>query len=195
LSVNVAVVVFFKYSVAAVLPPRRIESPSVTVICLIAVQKISPTPLAASSAARFMERIALSTKAPAPTERRVLSTFFASAGIRIFIAASLKKPSVRLSFLLVLSVATRSASLSPLTISVLLKPAPVPPDVVLPVFTFVRIVLSLPNALFNLPKMPCAFELYAAKNVNERRTIFLMGSIFFMNRRQSNDQVCLISCI
>ena len=158
---------------AAKSPPRNICSPSVTLICFTAVQKILLTPLAASSAALFIDKIALSTMPPMPTPRKVFSTFCASAGIKILMAASPKKPLALLSFLLALSVPTLNASFKPLMISSLLKPLPVaekPPDTLSK--TLLPEVESFFVTLFIRPFKPCAC--ISAISMETRRAVVII---------------------
>src|SRR6187399_2277391 len=83
------------------------------VICLMALTNMGVADFAASSAARFNESMVLSTRLPNPNERNVFSAFFTSGGIRIFTAASAKKPSTALNLLVLFCVPIVSACFKP----------------------------------------------------------------------------------
>ena len=119
-----------KKEVAAVSSPRKIVSPSVMVICLIAFTKMGAAVAEASSAARFILRMKSSANWFKPTLLRVLSTLAASGGMRILRAAFLKNPSGLARFAQPFSAPTRKASLRPLAISSELKPVLVAPEVI-----------------------------------------------------------------
>src|SRR5215213_2121059 len=86
-----------------------------------AFTKIGAADLLASSAARFIDKIALSTSLPIPAVRRAVSTFFASGGINTLIAALAKKPSTADNLLALFCAPTDNASFKPATISSLLN--------------------------------------------------------------------------
>ena len=140
---------------AALSPPLKIPNASWKLIPLIALIKIGEALLAASSAARFMERMALSTCLPNPILRKVFSAFCASAGINILMAASLKKPSIAEILLVPFSVPTFKASFNPLIISSLLN-ADFPPDIPSILSTEVLPEESFFVAFFIKPFKPCA---------------------------------------
>ena len=78
----------------------------------------------ASSAARFIERMALSTMLPIPALRSAVSTFLASGGMRTLMAALAKKPSGRESLFELLVAPTVRASFKPAIISSLERTLP-----------------------------------------------------------------------
>ncbi|MNY15239.1 hypothetical protein D3C86_1484420 [compost metagenome] len=87
------------------------------VICLMAEMKIGLASLAALSAALFKLTITLSASLPIPKLRKVLSTFWASGGKRIFTAILPRKPSFAERRSAPLEVPISSASLIPIPIS------------------------------------------------------------------------------
>src|SRR5688500_13670240 len=114
-------------------------------ILVMAFTKMGAADLLASSAARFIDKIALSTSLPIPAVRSAVSTFFASGGINTLMAAFAKKPSAADNLLALFFAPTDNASFKPDTSSSLVNE-------VLP-------VVALPSTLlafFN--KLLCAKE-------------------------------------
>src|SRR5690606_25246065 len=148
-------------------------TPSWIFMLLIALTKMGAAFPAASSAARFMESIALSTTPPKPKLRSVLSTFWASGGISTLIIALPKNPLAvfrRLpAFFAPISSACRRAA----TISVLdrlLRDVPLPE----PGFVLVLCLLITP---FKASRQPWAL-LSVAESKKRPRTVTV--STFFI---------------